>query len=216
MERKIKWISIINSAGVNRPQSNNIACLPIGILIVSSIFFSMVSIGTPVFATPYDNIKDAAKLQENGTNFSDFARQTFVRINQATGSLVNGLELKGRVESYENTNQIDSCNPLKNPSSISISCDLTLSFIYEVCKGYPRASDTMCSSPIPSQVLTFRHYDEYARSQLAWHEWEIDISVTTPGQSLIDIPNLNITNSNNVSHTAGNVNTGTNMTTGVE
>jgi uncharacterized membrane protein required for colicin V production len=24
----------------------------------------------PVFATPYNNIRDAAKLQENGTNFS--------------------------------------------------------------------------------------------------------------------------------------------------
>jgi hypothetical protein len=27
---------------------------------VSSIFLSTVSIGTPVFATPYNNIKDAA------------------------------------------------------------------------------------------------------------------------------------------------------------
>lgn len=79
MERKVKGISISSSAGVNRAQSNNITCVTIGILIVSSIFFSTVSIGIPVFATPYDNIRDAAKLQENGTNFSDFARQTFVR-----------------------------------------------------------------------------------------------------------------------------------------
>ena len=197
MERKVKGISISSSAGVNRAQSNNITCVTIGILIVSSIFFSTVSIGIPVFATPYDNIRDAAKHQENGTNFSDFARQTLVRINQANGSLVDGLEVQGQIKTYENTNQIDSCNPRKNPTSIGRSCDASLSFIYEVYKGYPRASDPLCSSPIPNQVLTFRHYNENARSQLAWYDWDLDISVMTPGQSSIDIPILNVTNSNN-------------------